>query len=145
QDPACFGWRGDRVEILQTHISVVCLCGDRAWKFKKTVRLPFVDFTTLAIRKAACEDELRLNRRLCPDVYLAVEPLRRTADGLRVGPGTGEVVEWCVVMVRLPQERMLDVLLRQRAVGPSDVDGLAQRIAAFHRDAARGPDVAAAG
>ncbi len=147
RDPACFGGIG-AVEVIQTHISVVCLAGDRAFKFKKAVALPFVDFSTPALREHACRDELRLNRRLARDVYLAVEPLRRTGDGaLRVGDRDGEVVDWCVVMARLPQERMLDRLLAENAVGESDVRHIARIVADFHRRVAQdaGDEVREAG
>lgn len=149
QDPACFPAATGPVTVLQTHISIVCLCGDRVCKFKKPIRLPFLDFSTLAARRHWCREEVRLNRRLCPDVYLGTAALRRTAAGLRLGPigddDGADVVDVAVVMARLPQERMLDRLLAENAVTPADIDDLARRVAAFHATADRGPAVRAAG
>ncbi|MBK8978015.1 MAG: AAA family ATPase [Planctomycetes bacterium] len=133
---------GGPVTIVQTHVSVVALVGDRAYKLKKAVRLPFVDFSSLAQREVACRDELRLNRRLAPDVYLAVLPLRRTPAGLRLGSDdrTAPIVDWAVAMRRLPAERMLDRLLAERAVEPAAIRDLARRIATFHGRAAADAD-----
>jgi aminoglycoside phosphotransferase family enzyme/predicted kinase len=136
--PEVFG-ASTPVEIVQTHISVVCLVGDQAYKFKKAVRLPFVDFSTPELRERACRDELRLNRRLCPDVYLEVVPLRRTAVGLRAGaatPAGGSLVDHGVRMRRLPAERMLDVLLGEGTVTAGEIEDLARRVARFHASAA---------
>lgn len=144
QRPACYPHRVDRVETVQTHISLVCLAGDRAYKLKKPVRLPFLDFSTPALREHFCREELRLNRRLCPWVYLDVVTLHRGASGLNFR-GDGPVVDHAVLMQRLPAERMLDRLLAAAAVAPDDVERLARTVAAFHRDAERGPRVRAAG
>lgn len=73
----------DRVETRETHMSWVFLAGDRAYKLKKPVRFPYLDFSTIAQRAAACRSELRLNRRLAPDIYLDVVPLTREAGALR--------------------------------------------------------------
>ncbi|MCC6782721.1 MAG: phosphotransferase, partial [Planctomycetes bacterium] len=129
--------------VLQTHVSVVVLCGDRAFKLKKALALPFVDQSSAAKRHAACLTELRLNRRLCPSVYLAVLPLRRTPVGLRLGaaaPHGGETVDHAVVMQRLPAARMLDVLLARDAVHAAEIAALARTVAAFHRAQARRAD-----
>jgi len=134
------------VEILQTHLSVVCLAGDFAYKFKKAIHLPFADFTTLEKRRYFCEEELRLNRRLCPDVYLDVLPLRRDAGGsLHLGGGEGEIIDYALRMRRLPAGRMLDVLLEGNTVTATDIAGIARRIVAFHALAQRGEDVLALG
>jgi aminoglycoside phosphotransferase family enzyme/predicted kinase len=148
-DPACYPDAPRDVRLVQTHLSVVCLAGDRVWKLKKAVQLPFVDFTTLAARRTTCREEVRLNRRLCPTTYLGTAALRRTADGLRFaavgdddGPGDLDVA---VVMQRLPQERMLDELLRCGAVSTADIEALARIVAAFHAGADRSAAVRAAG
>lgn len=123
------------VEVIQTHISVVCLAGSRAYKLKKAVRLPFLDFSSVDRRERACRDELRLNRRLCPDAYLDVVPVRRAPQGLRVAeaePKGGEVVDHAVRMVRMPQERMLDALLAEGGVSSEDIARLAELVAVFH-------------
>ncbi len=98
-DPAVFRAGSIEVKTLQTHLSVVCLVGDSAFKFKKPVCLPFADFSTLEKRKHFCEEELRLNRRLCSGIYQEVVPLRRDRDGnLHIGSGTGEVIDYAVKM-----------------------------------------------
>ncbi len=149
-DPACYPNAPQSVQVVQTHLSVVCLAGELVYKLKKAVALPFVDFTTLAARRQTCRDEVRLNRRLCPDTYLGTASLRRGAGGrLRfaaIGDDDGsDDVDVAVVMQRLPQERMLDELLRRRAVTRDEIEALARHVAAFHARADRGPDVLAAG
>jgi uncharacterized protein len=124
-----------RVEVKETHASLVFLAGDRAYKVKKGVRFPFLDYSTLEKRKRFCEEEVRLNRRLAPSVYLGVAPI--TADG-RVR-GKGEIVEYAVEMVRLPQDRMLDELLRRGAVTAADAERIADAVAGFHARADRHP------
>jgi len=145
-DPGLFPDGRDGVEIVQTHLSVVCLAGDFAYKFKKSIRLPFADFSTLEQRHHFCDEELRLNRRLCPDVYLDVLPLRRNGDGkLQLGEGDGAIIDYTLRMRRLPADRMLDVLLGENAVKPSEIEGIARRIVAFHADAPRGEEILAWG
>src|SRR6476469_6019704 len=102
-DPAAYPESVESVEVRQTHISAVFLAGSHAYKVKKPVRLGFLDFGTLEKRRHACEEEVRLNRRLAPAVYLGVVPVVRTGSGLSVG-GVGEPVEWAVEMARLPDE-----------------------------------------
>jgi aminoglycoside phosphotransferase family enzyme/predicted kinase len=123
------------VEVRETHISLVFLAGDRAYKVKKPVRFPFLDYATLEKRKRWCEEEVRLNRRLAPSVYLGVVPI--TAD-LRVR-GAGEPVEYAVEMARLPAGRMLDELLRRGAVAVADLEHVADVVADFHARAERHP------
>jgi aminoglycoside phosphotransferase family enzyme/predicted kinase len=120
------------VAVHQTHISVVFLAGEFAYKLKKPVDLGFLDFTTLTKRKHFCEEETRLNRRLAPGVYLGVVPVTRDAGGCRVG-GPGEVVEWAVKMRRLPQEASLAGHVRTGAVESEQVEALARVVAEFHR------------
>lgn len=137
-DPSAYGEAGTSVEIVETHMSFVFLVGDRVYKFKKPVELPFLDLKTLAARKANCLTEAALNRRLAPDVYLGVTSVTRAPSGaLRLG-GAGDAIEWLVVMRRLPEALMLDSLL---ASGPLDEDRterLASRLATFFRGATRG-------
>jgi len=142
--PECYPHPSDGLEVVQTHISIVCLAGERAYKLKKPVTLPFLDFGTPALREHFCREELRLNRRLCPWVYLDVVPLRRGPRGLNFR-GEGEIVDHAVLMIRLPAERMLDHLLAHDAVGMDAIDRLAVTVADFHRGAERGARVRAAG
>ena len=123
------------VEVVQTHMSVVFLTGQHAWKLKKPVRHDFLDFSTLEARRADCEEELRLNRRLAPDVYLGVVPLAVTPQGaLRLG-GDGVPVEGLVKMHRLPSQLMLYDAIRHGNVTRHDIRRLTLVLADFYRRA----------
>ena len=84
-EPAAYPWPVDRVDRLDTHISHLFFVGDRVVKIKRPVDYGFVDLTELASRKRACEDEVRLNRRLTDDIYIAAEPIVRTSSGVSIG------------------------------------------------------------
>lgn len=131
---------GDAPLLVQTHISWVILAGGRACKLKKPRDFGFLDFTTLPRRRAACEAEVALNRRVAHGVYLGVEPVTRDGSGFRLG-GDGEVVDYAVLMRRLPAERMLDYLVEHGDVSADLIDGLARHLADFYRDAATGPQI----
>ena len=125
-DPAAYPHRPPGVTTKQTHISMVFLAGDRVYKVKKPVDFGFLDFTTPDRRRHFCEEEVRLNRRLAPDVYRGVVPIAREADGrLRVG-GDGEAVEWAVEMQRLPDDATLRARVDNGTAAPADVETLAQ-------------------
>src|SRR5512140_363341 len=94
------------MEVIETHMSWVFLTAHHAFKLKKPVHLPYVDYRTIERRHSSCTNEFRLGRRLAATVYEAVEPLVVTGSGLTIG-GHGEVVDWLVVMRRLPEDRML--------------------------------------
>src|SRR6516162_6765997 len=96
----------ETVDVRHTHISVVFLAGPFAYKIKKPVNLGFLDFSTLEKRRHFCEEEVRLNRRLAPEVYLGVVPVSRTGLAVRM-EGPGAAVEWAVKMKRLPEEATL--------------------------------------
>src|SRR5690242_11005774 len=100
--PEAFPQPGGAVEVRHTHISVVFLTIEHVYKVKKSVNLGFLDFSTLAKRRHYCEEEVRLNRRLAPDVYLGVVPV--TAAGFEM---PGEPVEYAVKMRRLPEDATL--------------------------------------
>jgi aminoglycoside phosphotransferase family enzyme/predicted kinase len=142
--PAAYPGGVGRVEVRQTHISVVFLAGLHAYKVKKPVDFAFLDFRTLGRRRHFCEEEVRLNRRLAPAVYLGVVPITQGADGLKVA-GEGEAVEWAVQMARLPDEATLKECLRRGEVGPERLDELARRLAAFYAAAEGGERVASFG
>jgi aminoglycoside phosphotransferase family enzyme len=122
------------VEPRETHMSWVFLAGDRVYKLKKPVRFPYLDFSTLPQREAACRAELRLNRRLAPDVYLDVEPLTYSTGGLALG-GTAEPVDWLVVMRRLNERCMLDHVIADCAVETWQLDRLVATLTRFYRHA----------
>ncbi|QEH37349.1 hypothetical protein OJF2_59390 [Aquisphaera giovannonii] len=136
-DPAAFEPRPDRVEVRQTHISVVALAGPIVYKVKKPVRLGFADYGTLGLRKHFCEEEVRLNRRLAAGVYLGVVPIALEGGRLRV-EGRGEPVEWAVKMERLPDEATLLSLVERDLAGQALLVELGRRLAGFHASATRG-------
>jgi hypothetical protein len=125
---------GREPRVIETHISWVLL-GREAYKIKKPVAFPFLDFSTRSRRAAACEAELEVNRRLAPRTYLEVVPIRRRADGRFSFAGDGEPVESAVRMVRLDESRSADALLGANTLDVKLVDRLAEGIASFHADA----------
>ncbi|BAE50332.1 AAA family ATPase [Paramagnetospirillum magneticum] len=132
-DPASHG--GAAVERMDTHISTLFLAGDRVFKLKKPVRLPFLDFTSLAAREKACRAEVEINRRASPDLYLGVRALTRAEAGGLDLDGDGPVVEWAVEMRRFEQDTLFDRLARRGELDRARCNGLTEAIAAFHRTA----------
>jgi aminoglycoside phosphotransferase family enzyme/predicted kinase len=132
------------VEVRQTHISAVFLAGSFVYKIKKPAQLGFLDFGTLEKRLHFCEEEVRLNRRLAPDVYLGVVPITKTPAGVQA-EGSGEPIEWAVKMKRLPDEATLHWQLGHGDIGTEVIEALAVRIARFHRQAEAGPRIASFG
>jgi aminoglycoside phosphotransferase family enzyme/predicted kinase len=120
-------------ELIETHISWVILTGPYAYKIKKPINLGFLDFSTLAQRRHYCQEELRLNRRLAPDIYLDVILIRGTADLPRLG-GTGEVIDYAVKMRQFPQAAQLDRLLQHGELRTEYLDAIADVVARFHLD-----------
>ncbi|HHK41724.1 MAG TPA: DNA-binding protein, partial [Planctomycetaceae bacterium] len=100
------------VGLIETHLSIVFLGRHHVYKLKKPVRFEFVDYSSLALREAACRAELELNRRWSPDVYLDVLPVQRTADGDYDIDRPGTTVDWLVRMKRLDDSHRLDQLMR---------------------------------
>lgn len=129
--PQALGHPLERCEILETHISVVLLTGRFAYKIKKPVDLGFVDFSTRERRRRFCEEELRLNRRLAPELYLAVVPITGTPQAPRLG-GTGEPFEHALKMREFPQEARLDRVLARGALAPERLERFAVTLAQFH-------------
>ncbi|HEX2830477.1 MAG TPA: AAA family ATPase [Burkholderiales bacterium] len=129
--PACYPHAVDRVVRLETHISWIFLTGRYAYKIKKPVDFGFLDFTTLDARRRCCEDEVRLNRRLAPALYLDVVPICGTSGSPRVG-GNGPAIEYAVRMCEFPQHALASRLLDAGGLTAPLVGDLARRIAAFH-------------
>jgi aminoglycoside phosphotransferase family enzyme len=132
--PAAYAHAPTEVARRETHMSWIFLAGDRVYKLKKPVRFPYLDFSTLARREAACRAELRLNRRLAPDVYLEVAPLTMGGDGLRIGGG-GAVIEWLVVMRRLDERHTLEHAIQEDGLEHWQLDRLASTLIQFYRQA----------
>jgi len=119
------------VEVVETHISWVFLVGDLAYKVKKPVRLDFLDFSTPALRLHFCEEELRLNRRFAPQLYLGLSTIVETPDGLAVD-APGRPVDHAVRMRRFDRAQELDALLRRDAASPGLLESFGQRLAGQH-------------
>jgi hypothetical protein len=135
--PGAYDHPVDTVEVIETHISTVLLAGAYAYKLKKPVNLGFVDFSTPIRRRFFCEEELRLNRRTAPLLYLAVVAVVRTLDGrLRVAGGVpsvdAAVLDHAVQMHRFASAALFDRLARAGRLTRDDVDGLARALGAFH-------------
>ncbi len=126
--------------LIETHISYVLLDGRFAYKIKKAVDLDFLDFTTLSARRFYCGEELRLNRRLAPSLYLDVVPVTGTVEAPVLG-GDGTAIEYAVKMRQFDQEGLLSRVLARGELTPARVDEIAAAVASFHGGAARaGPD-----
>ena len=129
-DPATHG--GDAVKRIDTHAASVFLAGEHAFKVKRAVRFPFLDFSTLAKRKSACEAELRINRSFAPDIYRRVVAVTREADGRLTLDGTGTPVEWVLEMRRFDENATLDRLAQAGKVDRALADALGRAVAALH-------------
>src|SRR5262249_24053350 len=123
-----------RVGRRETHMSWVFLAGEEVYKLKKPLRFPYLDFSTLARREAACRAELTLNRRLAPNVYKAVMPVLRTSRGLAIG-GPGHIVDWLVVMHRLDHRETLEHALETGRLATWQLDRLVSTLTDFYRHA----------
>jgi aminoglycoside phosphotransferase family enzyme/predicted kinase len=135
--PSSYGPAIARVDIIETHVSLVFLAGDRAYKLKRAVKYPYLDFSTAEHRRRACEAELALNRRTAPALYLEVRALVRMSDGRIAFAGEGPAIDWIVVMRRFDQAMVFDALAKAcRLSAPLMID-LAGHIAEFHAKAER--------
>ena len=130
-DPRRFPHPVDRVEVVETHISSVLLAGEFAYKIKKPYDLGFLDFTTLSARKHYCEEELRLNRRFSPDLYLDVVPITGRHEDPKLG-GSGPVIEYAVRMRRFPPGALLPEVMARGALSTQQIEGLARDVAGLH-------------
>ena len=128
------------VDLMQTQMSFVFLIGDFAYKIKKPVNFGFLDFSTLQKRRFFCQQEVELNRRLSPEIYLGVVEITQDDDGFSVG-GSGEVVEYAVKMRQLPLERSLDRLLAKDQATPEMLEKVAQKLVKFHRTSKSGAEI----
>ncbi len=135
----CILERGARpVQVFETHISWILIAGDYAYKFKKAVHFDFVDFSTLDARYFYCLEELRLNRRLAPNIYLAVVAI--TGDPVYpVVGGSGTPIEYAVKMRAFPQQALWSHRIENGSLSTQDIDDLARLLAKFHQGAAIAP------
>ncbi len=133
-DPRCYPHAVDRVEWIETHASWLLLAGDFAYKIKKQITLPFLDYGTLARREAFCRAELVLNHRLAPDLYLAVVPVGGTPERPRLG--VQPAIEWAVQMRRFDENGRLDRVAARGELQPAHLSRLAGTLCAFQQAAA---------
>ncbi len=139
-DPRIYPDKTGRVELMQTQMSFIFLTGKFVYKIKKPVNLGYLDYTTLEKRLFFCQQEVELNRRLSPHVYLGVVPVTRRGGAISLS-GEGEVIEYAVKMLYLPQERMMNILLERNRVTLPMVEEVAKILVPFHARAATGPGI----
>ena len=142
--PEAYPHRPQKVELVQTHISMVFLTGDYVYKVKKPVDLGFVDYSTLEKRKHFCHQEVLLNKRACPDIYLGVVTVVETNGGVSV-EGSGDAIEYAVKMRQLPEHTTMEHLLGTNQVSGDMVERVARRVAEFHRKAETNDSIAGYG
>ena len=140
-DPATYGLPAEaEVRRIDTHAAAIFLAGARAFKVKKAVKLPFLDFSTLALREAACRNELTLNRRTAPGLYLGMRPVARGPGGTLALDGAGETVDWVIEMHRFADDALMDRVATDGRLTMPMLDRLADAIARFHLSAERYED-----
>jgi aminoglycoside phosphotransferase family enzyme len=142
--PPAYPHKPPKIELVQTQMSFVFLAGEYVYKIKKPVNLGYLDYTTLKKRHFFCGQEVELNRRLCPDVYLSVVGIVEENGGFRV-EGQGKAIEYAVKMGRLPQDRMMDVLLPRGEITREMVARVAEKLVSFHQKAEANQEIAAFG
>ncbi|MGZ3510507.1 MAG: hypothetical protein ACXVAC_19305, partial [Vulcanimicrobiaceae bacterium] len=136
-EPASYPEPTRAVEAVETHMSWVFLTDRFAYKLKKPVRLPYLDFSTVDLRKHYCEEEIRLNARLAPRVYICTLPITLEANQVMTIGGSGLAIDWLVKMHRLPADRMLDHAIEHGTVAAEDIERLAFLLSGFYRKAPR--------
>lgn len=129
--PEFFGSGIKSVNVIQTHISYVALTGKYAYKVKKPVDFGFLDFSTIEKRKHFCEEELRLNKRLCPDIYLDVLPITQKNGELELNGG-GETVDYALKMKEFSQDRIMTKLLKQGKIDKETIENICDILVNFY-------------
>jgi aminoglycoside phosphotransferase family enzyme len=150
-EPLAYPHQPQKVELVQTQMSFIFLTGQYVYKIKKPVNLGYLDYTSLKKRHFFCRQELELNRRLCPDIYLAVVPITMSLRGAKPRSNLirieerGQAIEYAVKMKQLPQDRMMDELLSRGQLAREMVDKVAEKLANFHQKAKTNSEIAAFG
>ena len=139
-DPASYPHPAAEIKLVQTHISYVVLAGDFVYKFKKPVNFGFLDFTTLDKRKHFCEQELLLNRRLCPDLYLGIVTVNEQAGVLALN-GPGEAVEYGVKMARMPEAGMMANFIASNKLDRAMIERIVGILVPFYEKADGGTEI----
>jgi aminoglycoside phosphotransferase family enzyme len=130
-DPKMYPDHPRAIKFIETHISLLFLTGNYVYKVKKPVDFGFLDFTTLEKRKFFCEQEVKLNRRLSPTIYLGVVRITREGNGILLG-GRGELVEYAVKMIQIPEEFLMDKLLEKKQVTPKMIEAVSDKLVKFY-------------
>jgi uncharacterized protein len=139
-EAASYGVAGAAVERIDTHISIIFLVGDLAYKLKRVVRFSYLDYSTVELREKFCRAELELNRRTAPALYLRLRAITRAADGTLAFDGAGAVVDWVLEMRRFAQKELFDQLAEHRELTPRLMRDLADVIVDFHATAETVPN-----
>jgi aminoglycoside phosphotransferase family enzyme/predicted kinase len=132
KNPKFYGKNIKSIELIQTHISYVALTGRFAYKIKKPVNFGFLDFSTLEKRKFFCEEEVRLNKRLCPEIYLGVVPITQKDNSFELN-GKGKVIEYAVKMKEFPQEKIMTKLLEKEKIDEEILDKICDILNSFYK------------
>jgi len=133
--PSSYEPAPDTVKRIDTHAAIIFLAGDFAYKVKRAVTLPYLDFSTLEMREAVCRREVEINRRTAPDIYIGVVAITRGREGALAIGGKGQPVEWAVKMRRFDQSKLLDRLAEQDDLPIEAMSSLADKIAGLHAQA----------
>ena len=139
-EAASYGMPAAEVERIDTHISIIFLVGERAYKLKRAVRFSYLDYSTVELRGKFCRAELDLNRRAAPSLYLRLRAITRAADGTLAFDGAGAVVDWVLEMRRFAQKELFDELAERRELSPRLMRDLADVIVDFHAAAETMPN-----
>jgi len=142
--PDLYPHPADEVKLIQTHISYVLIAGDYVYKIKKPMNFGFLDFSSLKKRKFFCEEELRLNRRLCPSIYLEVLPIKHTEKGFAID-GEGETIDYCVKMVHMPDKCMMGNVIAAGKLEQTHIDAIVEVLEPFYATAQTSPEIDANG
>lgn len=129
----------DAVSRIDTHAAAVFLAGHRAYKLKRAVRYDYLDYSTVDLRKTACEREVEINRAIAPDLYVGTQPVTSEPEGALAIGGRGKPVDWLVVMRRFDQDDLLDRMAESGRLPVSSMPALAEQVAALHERAERTP------
>ncbi len=133
KNPGSYHDNTNEVKFVQTHISWVFITDTFVYKIKKPVNFGFLDFTSLEKREFYCKEEIRLNKRLCPDIYKKVEKITEKDGKFQIG-GEGDPIEWCVVMDKMPEDYMMDRLINREELDASCIDLIVDALCPFYLD-----------
>jgi len=133
-NPKAYDEEVTSIKLIQTHHSFVFLTGKYAYKIKKPVNLGFLDFTTLEKRKETLEKEIKLNSRLCKEIYIGVLPINRLSEKIKIN-GDGKTVEYVLKMKQIPHDKLLINLIKHGNVDKSMIEKIAKIISDFHSKA----------